>query len=152
MKQLVGFTLTEIIISLAISSLVVLSGLSVYYISYSNSINFYKSANKKIELLHLLTQLQNDFEYCESAIANGNTLSLIFIDNSVDYKFSDSMVIINSSHFTDTLTIVVSELEFTFDNKQVVTGLVNQLLFSTVHNNMTNKIFIMKKYAANKYP
>jgi prepilin-type N-terminal cleavage/methylation domain-containing protein len=148
--KLKGFTLTEIIVALAISSLVLLSGLSLYYLTFKGSINFQRNSNNKLIQLELYNRLIIDIEDCELVTANTNKLNFIYTKHTVSYLFRESYVVINAENICDTLKAQINDLTLKMDNKVVSTGLVNEVIISTENYNKNN-IVLHKKYAAVTY-
>ena len=151
MTKLKGFTLTEIIIALAISSIVMLSGLSLYYLTFKNSMTFHGNSEKRIQQLHLISSLQKDFVDCKYILATGNNLSFFFKENKKEYIFSETSVIINTQNISDTIDIDIQSLNFKLDNNLVTIGLINKLELSFLQFKKEKEIILKKQYDAITY-
>jgi prepilin-type N-terminal cleavage/methylation domain-containing protein len=151
MKKLNGFTLAEIIVAMAISSLVVLSGLSIYYLTIKNSIDFSKSAKSRIHLLHFLSQMQDDVERSDRMVANGNKISFVFSETNTDYRFLDGLVIINSPQLSDTVAIPASGIRFSLDGQKTTVGLINEVTLTLYQYGTEKEYLIKKRYDAASY-
>ncbi len=148
--KLKGFTLTEIIVALAISSLVLISGLTVYYLTFKGTFDFQKNASIKISQILFYNRLQIDMEECDLITIVDNELSCVYEDHSVKYEFSENNIVINSQKNSDTLKFTINNIEFYLDNNTVTDGLINGIKIS-LNEFEKNNIVIRKKYDAVTY-
>lgn len=135
---------------MAISSITIISGLSLYFIVIKDSANIQFNSNKLISQNYLISTLQNDFLNCKYLHNTNNKLLVIYDDEKLNkyYVFNDSYVVIGNITSTDTININIAHLVMSFNAKKIKSGIVDQLYMSISYKKSKTNLIINKNYDA----
>lgn len=150
-KKLKGFTLSEILVSLAISSLVILAAVSIYYITLKSAGNFNFRRTNNTEFLNFLYRFENDFEECQTITLQHNKLIIKCENDSTNYQFSETNVIISKKNIVDTINVQIIEIKYYLDSNLVENGLINAITITFLFEGRNKEVLINKKYDACNY-
>lgn len=105
-----GYTIHEMIVVLSISSIIIIMGLLFYETtlqSYSKKIN---SLDEGLILSSLYSRLENDLFTCTGIKATENEVVFFFRNDSVQYSFTESAIIINRNKY-DTIDLACEDFQ-----------------------------------------
>jgi competence protein ComGF len=142
--KLRSFTLLEVIIALALTSIIIM--FAMLYFHYIN--NFCHSTMKVHDAvfneMFFRNQIIEDFNKAKSITSTtNNIITLNYNENSLTYEFSDS-VIIRSGQSVDTFKLQNSIVELIFiDDKEYFLQSIN---FKIINHDLIHNVYITKDY------
>ena len=142
-KKLEAFTLTELLVTLAISTIVVGLAFVVMNLISRNIQVIQKNYSYSTEMSLLEQQITIDFNRYHSISykAETNILHLKTPLDSITYDFQEHLILRNS----DTLTSGNYQKELYFDGNKINSGLVDALKISLTEDNTENSLFLYKQ-------
>lgn len=148
-KKIQAFTLSEIIVVLILTSIVVGLAFSVLGLVQKQMLAIQTNYNKSLELQKLETSLWLDFNGYSSIRYESmdNQLILKHELDSVSYTFSKDYII----KAQDTFDISLENKQFYFDGVLSKSKIVDAVKLSTSKTNQNREIFIFKKNDATRY-
>lgn len=151
MKKIKGYTLTEIVTSLTISSIVLITGLSVYYIISNQSANYHQIINRKIQLIQLASGLHENFTKCKIVVANSDSSFIMFKESNKKYSFFNDCIVYSDSANNDTIKIALSKIQFILDGVPTKKGMINKLTINFFDGEKERSLTFSKVYDACSY-
>jgi len=154
-KKVKSFTLIEIVVALAISSIVLAIAYSCYNIVGNNFIQ-QKEKNSRIHNFHLLhSLLMHDFNKSQLVERkNETTLSLYFAENMITYQFEDGLYVLRKfdNLRADTFPINYDEVSInTLVGNIKNTKVVNAIKVQSTLYQKPITLNVEKQYAADFY-
>ena len=148
-KKIKAFTLSEMIIVLILTSIVVGLAFSVLTLVQKHMFSIQKNYNKTTELNKLEVALHLDFNRYSKVNYNNLKNEIIFTSpiDSMSYMFYENMIIKE----TDTFNIHLQNKMFFFNGETVANGEVDALKLMTSKDFQNQVVFIYKKNDASNY-
>lgn len=148
-KKIKAFTLSEMIIVLILTSIVVGMAFSVLGLVQKQMLAIQNNYNKNLELDKLETLLWLDFNRYQTIKYNDLEDELVFKNelDSISYSFTKDFIIKER----DTFSIPLANKEFYFDGVLSIGNQVDAIKLRTVKEFQNQEIFIFKKNDAVSY-
>ena len=148
-NKIKAFTLSEMIIVLILTSIVVGLAFSVLSLVQKHMFSIQQNYNKTTELNMLEVALHLDFNRYSKVNYNNleNEIKFISPIDSISYKFYENMIIKE----TDTFNIQLQNKMFFFDGETVANGKMDALKLLTSKDFQNQVLFIYKKNDASNY-
>lgn len=148
-KKIKAFTLSEMIIVLILTSIVVGMAFSVLNLVQKHMDSIQRNFNKTTELNKLEAVLNLDFNRYSKVSYNGleNEINFSSPIDSVSYQFYDNMIIKE----TDTFNVQLQNKLFYFDGEKVLNGKMDAIKLVTSRDSQNQVLFIYKKNDASNY-
>lgn len=130
MKNLKGFTLTDVIVTMIISLLITGIAFSVFRMTYDQLFSYQKdnSENQKLILLHMM--LQNDFQQSEMLICNDNTIKFEkSYGRSCEYTINNESIIRQFDSVKDSFPFLITDLSTLYKKGEKDNGIIDELSF-----------------------
>jgi type II secretory pathway component PulJ len=148
-KKIEAFTLSEIIVVLILTSIVVGLAFSVLGLVQKQMLAIQTNYNKSLELQKLETSLWIDFNRYPNIRFDTSEDQLIFKHelDSIFYTFSKDIII----KVQDTFLIPVETKQFYFDGVRSKTSNIDAIKLKTAKAHQNRELFIFKKNDATTY-
>lgn len=150
MKRLPAFTLTDVIVTMIISMLVMGIAFSVFRFSY-NQISDYQKANDDYkELYQLYNVMQEDFHRSSECNYRQNELQMLMQGGYKEYLYtlSTDMIIRKTDISSDTFNINIENIVAKFNNEEQISGIIDEIDFDVSKKGVTLPYKFVKEYAA----
>ncbi len=150
MKRLPAFTLTDVIVTMIISMLVMGIAFSVFRFAY-DQINRYQKANDDYkELFQLYNVMQEDFQCSSECNYHRNELQMLMQEGYKEYFYtlSNDMVIRKTDISSDTFRINTENIVVKFDNEEQISGMIDEIDFDVSLKGITLPYKFVKEYSA----
>ena len=147
-KKIKAFTISEMLVVLVISSVVVGLSLTVLNLVQKqvNTINYNNAINTQMQQLERV--LTHDFQRCNlSYNREKNELKCISISDTIIYSFKEDLVLRN----TDTLKIPIYKIMMYIDGNAVKESAIDAIEIQLSNESSENKLFISKTKDASFY-
>jgi hypothetical protein len=143
-RRVEGFTVMEIMVTMVISSIVVLTAFEFYNIFNKLLLKKNNTMESGKEMLQFYNVLENDATKAISIeLSTGSLIMKNYKEDPVRYEFYDDFVIRNRSIISDTFRIKIMNLN---SIKDQVTGFDRILTMEMVSNIDTFPLFLEKSY------
>lgn len=147
MKRVSGFTLTDVIVTMIISLLIVGTAFSIFRMTYNQLFSYKKRNSEYQQLLSLHLMLQNDFIQSETIECNSNAIKF---NNSFgkgcEYSFTDTSIIRQVDCVRDTFLFPISEWTAFNKKEKKETGIIDELSFVIEYNKISYPYQFYKAY------
>lgn len=142
-KKIEAFTLTELLVTLAISTIVVGLAFVVMNLISRNIQSIQNNYNYSAEMSLVEQQITIDFNRYHSISykTETNILHLKTPLDSITYEFQERLILRN----LDTLTSGNYQKELYFDGNKTINGLVDALKISLTEDGTENSLFLFKE-------
>jgi hypothetical protein len=148
-NKIKAFTLSEMIVVLILTSIVVGLAFSVLGLVQKQMLAIKSNYNKSLEVNKLETSLWLDFNIYSKIEYNDfeNELKFSTVLDSVTYKFLGEKIIKE----TDTFAISIKQKQFYFDGKILNNGQIDALKLEASKDFQNKQLFVFKQNDANAY-
>lgn len=148
-KKLRAFTLSEMIVVLLITVIVVGMAFSILNLVQIQMGGIERNYQKNTELDRLRQSLWIDLNSYDRVFYDGSLGELMFVNElrSVSYAFDDHRIIKDR----DTFHIKGKDRKFYFENMERLSGEIDALSFGTTNDMGGRSVFIFKNNAATTY-
>ncbi|NER16791.1 PulJ/GspJ family protein [Spongiivirga citrea] len=148
-KKVKAFTLSELLVVLGITTIVVAIAYLVLGLVQGNIFRLQQNYKDSTQVQQLQQALWIDLNTCNQA-TNSNIDGIIRFKNeldSVQYAFSDSLLV----RYPDTFKINIEELKFYFDGTEIKNGNIDAIEVGVLNNSVQQSLFIFKENDAATY-
>lgn len=147
-KKINAFTLTEVMVVLVISSIVISLAFMILSLVQKQMESIHKNINFRSETMFFERVLWHDFNsYSMSYDVKNDVLLGKRALDSISYVFYDEYLIRNS----DTIFVPIQNKLFYIDGAEVVEGGIDAVKFTTSKKVIERDVFIFKDKAADSY-
>lgn len=148
-KKIDGFTLMELVVVMALTSIVVGIVYSIFSI-VGNQFRHSQSYSEQLNELALFRKtLSNDFEEADSIKYSSDTLRLYSQDTAIYYNFEGHQVLRVISNKADSIDVELASIEITHQSKKE--DIVESIYMELIAKNDTLSFQFEKLYAANTF-
>lgn len=146
MKKVAGFSLTDVIVTMIISLLIIDIAFSVFRITYNQLFNYQmdNQTYKDLYMLHL--SLLNDFSQAEQIDVNNEIIKITFFEKVCQYTFNNNIITRQINNVTDTFKLTTSEYNTLFQDNKQIHGTIDELTFNIIMNNTIYPYKFIKQY------
>ncbi len=148
-KKIKAFTLSEMMVVLVITSIVVGMAFAVLNLVQKQMLGIEKNYERNTALNLLRQSLWIDFNRCDKVFYNAQSGELFFVNEmrTVQYRIGEYLIVKNK----DTFDIKWEGQKFYFENVAVSVGEVDALNFVTAKEYGTQRLFVSKSNSATTY-
>lgn len=150
MKKLKAFTLTELLVAMVVSAIVIAVAYQIYSIA-SMQFGEYKKVNDKISNEVVLKGLLNMDFFTSTAVLqrSENSIEIHKQDTLIEYAWNEFFVLRTKNNMRDTFFLEVESSELRFKNKaQKQGGLVDELELVSKDSGAERVFCFFKEYSA----
>ena len=141
LRKIKAFTLSELLVVLIISTIVIGLTMSVLNLVQQQVQSITKNENLLSEVRLLEKALQLDFQRCDLRYdKRKNQLIAMSVSDTIYYQFSTTQVVRNA----DSLRVPVAKLTCYLDGVEVTNQAIDALEIAWTGHGTTNKLFIAK--------
>ncbi len=128
MKRLLGFTLTDIIVTMIISLLITGIAFSIFRFTYNQLFSYQTEKEKYRELLAFYTTISNDFRQADEISCHSGTIDVRSLyRGDVRYEIGDDYVARTVHEIADTFHLKVSEKRTSARHQALDDGTIDEL-------------------------
>lgn len=148
MNKIKAFTLTELLIGMVISSIVI--GIAYYgYSAVNEQLHRYQKIKFEMtELLQLKSNLESEFFEAETVTLEEKRLLFLGKD-TLEYLFDDSLIYRKSNDVLDTFRVNTNNISISSIDGSKTGELVNEFSFDASMFEQTQRLSFFKDYGAN---
>jgi hypothetical protein len=150
MKRLPAFTLTDVMVTMIISMLVMGIAFSIFRFTYDR-IYYYQNANDDYkEIYQLYNVMQEDFQRSSECNYHRNELQMLMQGGYKEYFYvlSNSMVIRKTDISIDTFHVGIENIIAKFNNGEQISGIIDEIDFDVIQKGVTLPYKFVKEYSA----
>ena len=147
MRQLYGFTLPDVIVTMIISLIITGTAFSVFRYTYNQLLSFQRESEKYEDLYILYFALRNDVKEAETIVINDNTITLTsFLGKDKSYHIYDDKIIRETMSINDTFPFSTKDFSAYYLNQTQSHGKVDEFNFSIVFKSKRFPYKFTKQY------
>jgi len=148
-NKIQSFTLSEMIVVLILTSIVVGLAFSVLGLVQKQMLAIQSNYNKTLEINKLQTSLWLDFNKYSKIEYNNleNKLKFSSVVDSVNYQFLTDKIIKGR----DTFTISIKQIQYYFEGENLSNGQIDALKIETSKAFQNQQLFVFKQNSANAH-
>lgn len=148
-KRIKAFTLSEMIVVLVITSIVVGMAFAVLNLVQKQMYGIEKNYERNTTLNRLRQCLWIDFNRCDKVFYNAKSGELFFVNEmrTIQYSIDENLIVKDR----DTFNIKWEDQQFYFENVAISIGEVDALNFVTVEEFGSQQLFVSKNNSAATY-
>jgi len=147
-KHVKGYTLSEVLVTMAISSMVVITGLYLYFLVFRQSAVMNSGSDELLQSCQLVAVIQNQFESSKYIWIEDNVLYFRCGESLKSMHFSDQYAIFQTGGIADTLVDKIEYIDAFFRNIQVDAGYIDAIWIQLYQNGKAYNIKLRKDYDA----
>jgi type II secretory pathway pseudopilin PulG len=150
MKRLPAFTLTDVIVTMLISMLVMGIAFSIFRFSYNQIIAYQKANDDYKELFQLYNAMQEDFQRAGECTYYRNELQMQILGGYKTYRYTllNNGVIRTTAISSDTFHVNIENIVAKFNNEEQLSGIIDEIDFEVTLNGERLPYKFAKEYAA----
>jgi len=148
--KLKAFTLPEIVVVLAIASLVMIMGYLAYQLMQVQ-MNIYRDNSRQFVKVHEFVSCFDREVYTSNSISrHGNSVYIISQD-TITYCFYDNLIKKEFNNTIDSIFIKVTGITSSLESQQVINGNIDHLLFNIHFAEKIYPVCFSKEYSGSDY-
>ncbi|MDR1729758.1 MAG: hypothetical protein LBR52_03755 [Prevotellaceae bacterium] len=150
MKRLPAFTLTDVIVTMIISMLVMGIAFSIFRFAYDQISSYQRANDDYKELYQLYHVMQEDFQHSSECNYRQNEWQMLMQGGYKEYLYtlSDNMVIRKTGISSDTFRVSIENIIVKFNNEEQISGIIDEIDFDVTTKGITLPYKFVKEYAA----
>ncbi len=149
MKRIPAFTITDLIVTMIISMLVVGIAFTIFRFTYNQLYRYSEMNDEYKELYQFYAVMQEDFQRAsEISYSPGELQMLMLAGKEYRYILSDDYIIRETNIKADTFHINTQQIIAKFDGEEQFAGLADEISITIVKGDVTFPFTFIKEYSA----